>query len=248
MRLLLISALSVSLAAQDRYQSTSANQPLCPKVIDDSEGVRPGGVPVETAPSLSRAGSFGARSTTVTTTAATTAGIPSAVDSTLAATNTPGKPVFYAPGQRKDISAFGVLDRSGKLITVGDLKGKVVVVGLWTIGCDPSLKQLGEMVDLQGKGDKFGFKVLPASVDPERWTRIAPWLQQNADRLSGATIYTPGLGEHGPSVISSNITGVPAVFITDREGRVACSLYGFEPKNLVNALKQVLSQNPPAKQ
>lgn len=227
MRLLLIPALSLSLAAQDRYQNTGADQPICPKVIDNSEGVRPGGIGAAIA--------------------GTTAGMRSAVDSTLASSNTPGKPQFIPVDQRRDVSAFGVIDRSGKLLTVGDLKGKVVVIGLWTIGCDPSLKQLGEMVDLQAKGEKFGFKVLPANVDPERWTRITPWLQQNSDRLSGATIYTPGLAEHGPAILAENITGVPAVFITDREGRLACTLYGFEPKNLVNALKQVLGQNPPAK-
>lgn len=226
MRLCLLPLLCLALAAQDRYQKTSADQPICPKVIDNSEGVRPGGV------GRPRANS--------------TFGIPSVVDNTLAGSSL-GKPTFLAPDQRPDASAFVALDRGGKPTSVADLRGKVVVIGLWTIGCDPSLNQLGEMVDLQGKGDKFGFKVLPVNMDPERWTAITPWLQQNADRLSGGTIYTPGAAEHGPGLLSADITGLPAVFITDRQGRVACVLYGYERKNLVNALKQVLGQNPPAK-
>ena len=55
--------------------------------------------------------------------------------------------------KRQDVSAFTVEDESGVKISLKALKGKPVIVGLWSTHCEPSLFLLSEMAQLYGKAD-----------------------------------------------------------------------------------------------
>src|SRR5512137_3010152 len=40
---------------------------------------------------------------------------------------------FYPRAERKDVSSFAALDSKGNATTIASLKGKVVLVGLWSV-------------------------------------------------------------------------------------------------------------------
>lgn len=142
--------------------------------------------------------------------------------------------------ERSSASTFAVLDVQGKTLQVSDLKGKVLVVGFWQTTCGPSINLLNELVDYQAKGEKFNFAVWPVNMDDAQWSAIMPFANRNKKFFEKTHFYLPGIGATGPSVFMKVLPVLPALFILDKEGRIAFKMMGYEPNALVNALKKIL--------
>jgi len=150
--------------------------------------------------------------------------------------------VRFAKEVRTSASAFGVADIANKTTSVADVKGKVLVIGFWDSACGPSVNLLQELVELQAKGEKYNFEVWPVCLNSDRWTTLIPFINRNKSFLEKTRIYLPGIGASGPSVLMNVIPALPALFILDKEGKVAFRMMGYEPKAAVNALKVVLKE------
>ena len=151
---------------------------------------------------------------------------------------------FIKPEQRIDVGAFTVLDESGRAFSLKDLKGKPVIVGLWSTHCEASLFLLGDMAQLFGRAAKFGFEIFPTNFDQERWSTIKPFLQQTRMQslLKDVKIFTPALGENGAHVFMAIIPVLPTFFIVDRQGRMAVRSYGYKAGELSKWLKVMLME------
>lgn len=145
--------------------------------------------------------------------------------------------------ERKDGTGFTVVaaDKSGPR-HLGDLKGKVVVVGVFAALCDPSIRLLAEMAELQPKGAQYGFEVLPVSLD--RLTVLGQIQRRNRPRFDKTSFYFPGLGKEGLLNLGPELQAAPTTFILDREGRVAVRWVGYHSGLLVNVLKALLTERP----
>lgn len=145
-------------------------------------------------------------------------------------------------GERRDASAFAVLNADSQKRTVKDAKGKIVLVAFWETHCMPSVKQLEEVLYIQPNQDKFGLEVWPVAMDEKRWASLVPFQRANkAFFKAGAKIFTPGLGSEGPNVfLTKDIPSLPAVFILDPEGKVAAEIFGYEPKAVEQTLGRIL--------
>lgn len=204
---------------QDRYLSWRKDWDVCPRVVMDGP-VRPGG-------------SYGAGSTG----GLVGAGPIGEVSWQFGAR-------FIPRDQRKDASRFAAVEESGKGYPMSTFRGRVVVVGFWSVGCEPSLFLLGEMAQLLGKAKLYGFEVLPVNFDPERWRVIGKFLNQSRMELAlkGVKVFTPGLGEQGVNCFMDVIPGLPTYFILDRQGKVAVQATGYKDGDLAHWLKLVLSE------
>lgn len=74
----------------------------------------------------------------------------------------------FLPGKRPDVAAFTAYGKDGKAVSIASLKGKIVVVGLWSYHCEPSARMLMEMAQLFPREDKFGFVLLAVNYDASR--------------------------------------------------------------------------------
>ena len=72
---------------------------------------------------------------------------------------------IFPPAERKDVSAFAAYDEKAKGTSISSLKGKVVLVGLWSKNCEPSAKMLMEFAALYPKRAQFGFDILAINFD-----------------------------------------------------------------------------------
>jgi thiol-disulfide isomerase/thioredoxin len=72
---------------------------------------------------------------------------------------------FFPQAERKDVSLFAAYDEKAKGTSIASLKGKVVLVGLWSTHCDPSAKMLMEFASLYAKRDQYGFEILSVNFD-----------------------------------------------------------------------------------
>ncbi len=151
---------------------------------------------------------------------------------------------FFPVGQRKDASTFKVFDKENKPTVMSQLKGKPIVIGLWSTHCEPSLFLLSEMAQLWHKTAQFGFAVFPVNFDAERWQTIEPFLNQQRVRqaMAGVQVYTPDKGPDGVYLLMKVVPALPTFFILDREGRVAARSFGFKPGELAQCLQRVYDE------
>lgn len=218
--------LSTFLGAQDRYTTLDKDGDVCPRLVLDGP--------------IKAAGSRADR---------TTGGLRGAAAIGEMTWQTGVK--FIPADQRKDVSLFAAVDESGKAFPMSDYRGRVLVVGLWSVSCQPSLYLLGEMAELYGKGAKAGFELFPVNYDSERWRVISKFINQTRmqTELKGVKIYTPGLGSQGVNNFMDQVPALPTYFILDRQGRLAVQGTGYKEGDLVRWLKKLLLEPaapPPA--
>lgn len=160
----------------------------------------------------------------------------------------------FPMGSRKSVLAFGASDQTGKITTIQELKGKVVVVGFWSTKCDPSAKMVMELADLYTKREKFGFEVLCVNFDENRpqdgitggWRAVKTFMQQNAAyfKNSKMPMYIPGIGAQGPANFMDMVYSLPMLCVVDRDGNLASLTIGYTPNFVVESAKRVLMEKP----
>ncbi len=161
---------------------------------------------------------------------------------------------YFAPGERPDVSAFAAANEKGQEMPLAALKGKVVVVGLWSVHCQPSAKMLLELADMLPKRDKFGFEVFAVNVDQNRelagggtstWPDINKFRVQNAAFFKNQMpVYLPGLGKAGLSNFMTMVQSVPVLILVDRTGHMASLQIGYEPNFVAMHLSRILREGP----
>ncbi|HEY3401382.1 MAG TPA: TlpA disulfide reductase family protein [Geothrix sp.] len=162
---------------------------------------------------------------------------------------------FFPPGQRKDVSSFAAYDEKVKGTSLASLKGKVVLVGLWSKNCDPSAKMLMEFSSLYSKRGQFGFEILAVNFDENQqdgggieggWRAINKFRNKNRQffETSKMPVYTPGLGKEGPSNFMDMVYSLPVLFVVDREGKLAELHIGYQDGFVGQALMRALRERP----
>lgn len=164
---------------------------------------------------------------------------------------------LFPQGQRKDVSRFTAYDAKASAISIASLKGKVVLVGLWSTRCDPSAKMLMEMAGIYPKADQFKFQILAVNFDLNQqddgdgaieggWRVINKFMTRNRQffEASKMPVYTPGLGKEGASNFMDIVQSLPALFVIDRSGQLAAVHIGYREGFVGDALKQAILEKP----
>lgn len=167
--------------------------------------------------------------------------------------------VFYEPKDRKDVSAFTVYSKDGKPTSIASLKGKNVVVGLWSINCDPSARMVIELADLYPRREKFNFEILAVNFDTIRGLDSAPvlggWPAVKQFETSNRAFfkehplpfYLPGNGKEGASNLLNQIDSVPLLAVIDPNGKLASLDLGYTPQLVAQRLSRLIKEEQNAK-
>lgn len=162
---------------------------------------------------------------------------------------------FFPQGHRKSVAAFAAYDQKGKGTSIASLKGKVVLVGLWSVHCDPSAKMLLELASLYPKRQQFGFDILAVNFDENQqdggqiaggWRAINSFVIKNRQffETSKMPVYTPGLGKEGPSNFMDMVYSLPMLFVVDREGNLSQLHIGYKDGFVGQAIMRAVSERP----
>ena len=133
--------------------------------------------------------------------------------------------------------SFVLPDLSGKVVRMNELRGKVVLLNLWTTWCPPCVQ---EMPTLEALGKKMAGRdfVLLAVSEDEQPELVGPWINER-----GFT-FPVLLDERAQVGAALGITGYPETFIVDRQGRIVHHHVGYrdwsEPA-MVSALDRLMN-------
>jgi len=138
----------------------------------------------------------------------------------------------------KDVSGLRLRDMEGNTRTVGELRGRVVLLDFWATWCPPCRMSLPELAALQN-AQGTAYAVIPVSIDKGGFGDVRPFFEQNPG-LSLFAAVPADPGRLGKDV--GEIQGIPTTLIVDRSGKVVKAWAGFAPGKLQQELKAELER------
>ncbi len=112
----------------------------------------------------------------------------------------------------------------GKVVSLADYKGKVVLLNIWATWCPPCVEEMPSMEKLYKELKGEDFEILAVSIDALGAKVVAPFMQKY--KLSFLALLNP----EGTIKWLYGATGVPESFIINKEGIVEKKNYW--PKRL----------------
>jgi peroxiredoxin len=108
----------------------------------------------------------------------------------------------------------------GKMVSLSDYKGKVVLVNIWATWCPPCVDEMPSMEKLYQKFKGENFEILAVSIDEPGLKAVAPFMKKS-------NLTFPALiDSEGTIKAVYGITGVPESFIIDHKGILIKKIIG----------------------
>lgn len=140
--------------------------------------------------------------------------------------------------RRQDAQQFTLKDLSGKKVKLADYRGKVVLVTFWATWCGPCKREMPELQKFQEENAGKGVEVLAVNIDDfNSRSKIEPFLDEAG--LDGLEV----LLEEPEQLTEYNYRAIPALYVIDREGRVAHARTGYDPElkeKLANEIRAIV--------
>jgi peroxiredoxin len=129
--------------------------------------------------------------------------------------------------------AFTLPDINGKVSSLSDYEGKVVILDFWATWCPPCKREIPDFIDLQKQFGSKGVQVVGIGLDePGKLAAFARQYGMNYPVLVGNQEIAANYG---------GIEGIPTTFIIDRSGKIVSSFVGYRPAQVfVDEVKKLL--------
>ena len=166
----------------------------------------------------------------------------------VAKNNTPQKPTASPnrPPGSTPAPDFTLATTTGELVSMSDLRGKVILLNFWGTWCGPCRMELPDFVKLHNKYNKDGLEIVGITIRRgESIEDVAKFQEQwglnylllndiNGNEVSEVTMaYSQAIGQM--------INGIPTTLIIDREGFIVNSFVGPRREQVFfNAIKPYL--------
>jgi peroxiredoxin len=147
------------------------------------------------------------------------------------------KNVFAEPGYRMIAPDFTLRDATGRVVTLSDFRGKVVLLNFWATWCVPCSAEVPLFVEFQQEYRDRGFEVLGVSLDEDGWKSVKPYI--DARHVN----YPVMIGNGDIARAYGGLESVPLTLIIDKSGRIAATHVGLCRKDEYEAdIRAVLNE------
>jgi len=162
--------------------------------------------------------------------------------------NTPQKPAASPnrPPGSTPAPDFTLATTTGELVSMSDLRGKVILLNFWGTWCGPCRMELPDFVKLHNKYNKDGLEIVGITIRRgESIKDVAKFQEQwglnylllndiNGNEVSEVTMaYSQAIGQM--------INGIPTTLVIDREGFIVNRFVGPRREQVFyNAIKPYL--------
>ncbi len=139
---------------------------------------------------------------------------------------------------------FKLPDLDGKLVSLAEFKGKVVIVDFWGTWCPPCRKEIPHFVELLKKHEKEGLAVVGLCYEKSVGDAARDGVRFFVN--STHVPYPCLMGDPPTLKLLPEFNAFPTTLILDREGKVRANLTGYQPLGALDALVTPLLAEKPA--
>ena len=128
------------------------------------------------------------------------------------------------------LQTLPLTDLDGKQVTLGDYRGKVVMVNFWATWCGPCKIETPWLIDFQQKYGSRGLVILGISMDEEGKSVVAPYVATTLFDVNGQKEpfnYRILLGNDDIADKFGGVEGMPTSMLFTRDGRKVKTLIGL---------------------
>ena len=115
---------------------------------------------------------------------------------------------------------FSLPDLDGKMVSLSDYRGKVVLLNIWATWCPPCVEEMPSMEKLYQELQAEGFEILAVSIDESGAQDVLPFMKKH--KLSFPAL----IDSRGTLKGLYQTTGVPESFIIDKDGMLVEKVIG----------------------
>jgi peroxiredoxin len=115
---------------------------------------------------------------------------------------------------------FQLRDLNGHLVTLSDLRGKVVLLNFWATWCGPCRVEMPAMEQLYRMFQRKDFEILAVSTDAQGVAITRPFQQEN--RLTFPILHDPDYRVG----LTYGARSLPMTFLIDRLGIIRHQIFG----------------------
>ena len=131
---------------------------------------------------------------------------------------------------------FSLADLEGNIVSLSDLRGKVVLLNFWGTWCGPCKREIPDFVNLMNKYKKQGLEIVGVTLTSGSSEKIQSFARQwdiNYTLLTDiknneTQVVTSMYGQ----VTGERISGIPTSFIIDRNGFIQKRYVGPRSENI----------------
>jgi len=139
----------------------------------------------------------------------------------------------------RPMPALSFVDGDGRPMTLGDFRGRAVLLNLWATWCVPCRKEMPSLDRLQAKLGGPTFLVLPLSIDRKGASVIASFYRELG--LISLGIYAE---QSGKATAALAVAGIPTTLLIDRDGREVGRALGpveWDSPDIIDTIRRLLN-------
>jgi thiol-disulfide isomerase/thioredoxin len=130
---------------------------------------------------------------------------------------------------------FNLPDLDGKIYSMKDFSGQILVINFWATWCPPCLEEAPELNDLYGRYKNKGVQVIGIALDKDSLELVAPFVERNK------IAYPILVGNQQVLTNLKNFKGVPTTILFDQERKIHKRFNGsFDLEQLEESLQTLL--------
>ena len=124
------------------------------------------------------------------------------------------------PGKGVPAANFTFPGLDGKMVSLTDFRGKVVLLNIWATWCAPCVAEMPSMQKLYQELKDEGFEILAVSIDESGVEAVKPFVEKH--KLGFPVL----LDTKGDIKALYQATGIPESFIIDKDGMIVEKIIG----------------------
>ena len=137
--------------------------------------------------------------------------------------------------QNSSAPNFSLNDIYGRLVTLNQFKGKVVLLDFWATWCSPCRREIPHLIELYKEYKGQPFTLIGIALDEGGVSEVKPFVKKYHIN------YPIVIGDTNVQRIYGGIQGIPTKFLIDKKGIIVKQYVGDMSRNMEGIEKKIKS-------